>query len=702
MSGDYFATLGVRAILGRTIARADDVRGCPAIAVLGYGLWQSDFGGADNAIGRTLTVNSHSFQVVGVVDRAFFGVDVGRQSQLYVPICSEAVIDGPQNALDDRSSWWLSIMARPIAGATAAQTGARLAAVAPGVFQATLPAHWPAASKAGYLKHTLEVAPAANGFSDLRLQYASALRVLMVVVALVLLIACANVANLLLARATVRQHEAAIRLALGAGRGRLIRLMLTEAMLLSLLGAALGVLFASWGARVLTSFLSVRGTTAWLDLAIDGRVLAFTTLAALISGVFFGLAPAWRSAQADPQAALKAQGRSVVGRSRRRVAWTLVAGQVALSFVLLTSAGLLLGSFRNLMSNHAGFRRDGVLLAQTALTDTGAALPRTILERVRALPGVRSASFSSMTPLSHNGMNTFILADGYRPANKRDALSWVNGISQDYFATMGTALIGGRDVGPGDNAGSPQVALITRSVARRVFGSANPIGREFRTPEGDHESDPIEVIGVVEDTKFGSIRDTAGMVIYVPMAQASVSPRYFTLELRSDVAPTALVAGVKSVMAELSPTASLQFTTLSDQVARSLSRDRLLATLATFFGGLALLLALIGLYGTMAYNVARRKNEIGIRIALGAARQRVIRMVLGEVGGVVLAGLAIGVALALAATRLVASFLFGLSASDPVTWIVSAGVLLGVALLAGAAPAWRAARMNPMTALREE
>jgi predicted permease len=702
VSGDYFAALGVHAMLGRTIARADDVRGCPAIAVLSYGLWQTEFGGAENAIGRVLSVNSHFYQVVGVVDRAFFGVNVGRRAQLFVPICSEPIVDGPQNAIEDRSSWWLNIMVRPVAGATVAQTGARLAAFAPSVFQATVPAHWSADNTARYLKRTLAVAPAANGFSELRLEYTGALRVLMVVVALVLLIACANVANLLLARATVRQHEAAIRLALGAGRGRLIRLMLTEAMLISLIGAILGLLFATWGTRVLTSFLSVGGSTAWLDRAIDRRVLAFTTLAALISGVFFGLAPAWRSAQADPQAALKAQGRSVVGRSRRRVAWALVAGQVALSFVLLTSAGLLLGSFRNLMSNHAGFRRDGVLLVQTALTDTITALPGTILERVRALPGVRSASFSSMTPLGNRGMNTFILADGYHPSNRTDALSWVNGISQDYFTTMGTTLIAGRDLGPGDNASSPNVALITQSVARRVFGSANPVGRQFRTPEGDHESDPVEIIGVVEDSKFGSIRDTAGLVIYVPMTQASTPPNQFTLEVRSDIPPSALIAGVKSVMAELSPSASLQFTTLSDQVARSLSRDRLLATLATFFGGLALLLALIGLYGTMSYNVARRKNEIGIRIALGAARERVIRMVISEVGVVVFAGLCIGVVLALAATRLVASFLFGLSASDPVTWIGSAGILLGVALLAGAAPAWRAARMNPMSALREE
>ena len=703
VSGDFFATLGVGTILGRPITSADDTRGCPGVAVLGYGLWQTEFGGAPSAIGRGLSIEGHLFTVVGVVNRSFFGVDVGRAAQVYVPLCGEAIVDGPgNNAADNRSWWWLNVMARPAAGATVAQTGARLAALAPGIFQATLPPNWSAENKANYLQRTLAVVPAATGFSDLRLQYAGALRVLMVVVALVLLIACANVANLLLARATVRQHEAAIRLALGAGRGRLIRQMLTEAMLLSLLGAALGVLFANWGARVLMSFLSVGGAGAWLDLAIDRRVLAFTTLAALISGVIFGLAPAWRSAQADPQAALKARGRSVVGRSRRGVGWALVAGQVALSFVLLTSAGLLLGSFHNLMSNHTGYRHDGLLLVRTELTDKNATLPTAIMERVRALPGVRTASLSSMTPVGNRGSNNIITADGYHPANTFDALAWFNGISDGYFTTMGTTLIAGRDIGPGDNAGSPKVALITQTIAHRVFGPANPIGKHFRTPEGDHESAPYEVIGVVEDSKFGSVRDTAGLVVYVPMTQADFPRTSFTMELHSVGEPMTLVSSVKAIMAQLSPTASLQFTTMDDQVARSLSRDRLLATLATFFGALALLLALIGLYGTMSYNVARRRNEIGIRIALGAARERVIQMVLGEVGGVVLAGLAIGVLLALAATRLIATFLFGLTATDPVTWIGSAGVLLGVALLAGAAPAWRAARMTPMTALREE
>jgi predicted permease len=702
VSGGYFSSLGVPVILGRTIAPSDDTRGCAPVAVISYGLWQTEFGGAQNAIGKTLTVNSHPFTVAGVLDPSFFGMTVGEQSQLYLPICSEPIVVGNQDTIDGRSSWWLNIMVRPLAGAIAAETGARLAAIAPSVMTATVPSDWPPDMQSSYLKRTLSANPEANGFSQLRLQYAGALRVLMVVVALVLLIACANVANLLLARATVRQHEAAIRLALGAGRARLIRQMLTEAMLLSLAGAALGVLFANWGARLITSLLSTRGGAAWLNLGIDWRMLAFTTAVALASGACFGLAPAWRSAHTDPQIALKAHGRSVVGRGRRQASWVLVAGQVALSFVLLTTAGLLLGSFRNLTMRHAGFQRTGVLLVQTDVADNSPISTDVILERMRALPGVRSAALSSMTPMGSRGENGLLSADGFRPVNKMDALAWVDRVSPGYFATVGTRLLRGRDIGPGDNSGSPSVALITETVARRLFGAADPIGRQFRRSMGNNTNPQFEVIGVVEDSKFRSMRDSVGMVIYIPAAQQRMPLQSFTLEIRSDIPPRSLMSGVKSVMAGAAPTASLEFSTLEEQVARSLSRDRLLAALATFFGGLALLLALIGLYGTMAYQVARRRNEIGIRLALGAASRRVVTMVLGEVGRVVLAGLAVGAALALVATRFIASFLFGLTASDPATWLGAIAVLFLVALVAAAVPARRASRMNPMAALREE
>jgi predicted permease len=380
----------------------------------------------------------------------------------------------------------------------------------------------------------------------------------------------------------------------------------------------------------------------------------------------------------------------------------LVAGQVALSFVLLTSAGLLLGSFRNLTTRHAGFQRSGVLLMQADLVDDTPVSTDAILERMRALPGVRSAALSSMTPMGSRGENGLLSADGFHPANKMDALAWVNRVSPGYFATVGTRLLRGRDIGPGDGAGSSSVALITETVARRLFGTLDPIGRQFRRSMGNNTNPQFEVVGVVEDSKFRSLRDSVGMVIYIPAAQRGSPVKNFNIELRSDIPPGALVNGMKSIMADMAPTASLEFSTLEELVARSLSRDRLLATLATFFGGLALLLALIGLYGTMAYQVARRRNEIGIRIALGAASRRVVRMVLGEVSRVVVAGIVGGVALALVATRFIASFLFGLTANDPTTWVGAIAVLLLVGLVAAAIPARRASRMNPMAALREE
>ncbi len=466
---------------------------------------------------RTLMVNSHPFTIVGVADRAFSGIEVGRQTELYAPICAAPTNGGIPGTLDERALWWLSIVLRSPVGATAAQTGVRLAALSPAVFAATLPPQWRADQQAAYLKRTLQAEPAANGFSDLRVEYAGALHVLMVVVALVLLIACGNVANLLLARATVRQHEAAIRLALGAGRARLIRLMLTEAILLSLFGAALGVVFASWGTRVLLSYLSVSGDTAWLDLSIDRRVLAFAAATAVISGILFGLAPAWRSAHADPQSALKAQGRSVVGRPGRGVGWALVAGQVALSFVLLTSAGLLLNSFRNLTTTHAGFQRSGVLLVNTELSDTNPRLTTLILERMRALPGVRSAALSTMTPLGNGGEISTVAPDGVPLTAKTGIQSGINHVSVNYFTTMGTRLLRGRDISLADNATSPPVALISATVARKLFGVADPIGKRLRGFK------PTEVIGVVEDARFRSLRDSAdGMVWPAPLPSPSL------------------------------------------------------------------------------------------------------------------------------------------------------------------------------------
>ncbi|HET9948650.1 MAG TPA: ABC transporter permease [Longimicrobiales bacterium] len=706
VSGGFFPTLGVRPALGRLLGPRDDVRGCPAVAVLGHGFWEREYGGDPGAVGRTVSLDGHPFEVVGVAEPAFFGVEVGRAVDVYAPLCAEAIVRGKDSFLDRRSTWFLQLIGRPRPGASLAQARTRLAAMAPAVFSATVPADWKPGTQREYLKRTLSAEPAGQGVSPLRPRYRHALAVLMVVVGLVLLNACANVANLLLARATARRRELAVRLAIGAGRGRLARQLLTESLLLSLLGAAVGVAFARWGSALLVRLLSTRADAVWLDLSIDGRVLGFTIAVATLTGLLFGLAPAWRSARVDPQAAMRASARSVAeGHSRLTLVKALVAGQVALSLVLVVGAALLLGSFRNLATLDPGFRRTGILLVGVDLKEPGIAdaralaLLRGVLDRVRALPGVRAASASRVTPVGPARWNDIIHVDGYTPSSTNDALVWMNSATPGFFATMGTRLLAGRDFTDHDAPGAPRVAIINRALATKFFGASSPLGRRFRT---DSNEAWLEVVGVVEDAKYVTLREQPSPTAYVPLSQEDHQGAWFSLELRTDGPPAALARSVENAVAEVVPAASLDFTTMSDQLAASIRPERLLAVLSGFFGALGLLLAVIGLYGTTAYSVTRRRSEIGIRIALGAMRTRVVRMVMREVGVMVAAGMILGALLALAATRLVASFLFGVAPGDPATFALAALVLGLVAGAAGALPAWRAARLDPMAALREE
>ena len=398
VSGDYFSTLGVRPAVGRLITRADDVRGCQPVAVLGYGFWQSEFGGSPDVIGKTISLNRRPHVIAGVTDPSFFGVNVGESIQVYAPLCLRP-------GLDARGNWFLNIVGRQRPELTPQQVAMRLASIAPAVYEATIPQHWGASEKADYLKTGLNVVPAANGLSFVRRQYQRALMILMAVVGLVLVVACANVANLLLARAAVRSREMAIRLAIGAGRRRLVRQLLTESVLLAGLGALAGIAFARWGTSLLVGLLSSGSFRVSLDLGVDGRVLAFTLGVAVLTGVLFGLAPAWRATRIDPQAALKATGRGVAeGHSRLTVGKALVVGQIALSLVLVIGAGLLLGTFRKLVTLDPGFRREGVLVVGVSLRNAGyeeqryAAVHRDLLDRFRALPGVESAAASVITP----------------------------------------------------------------------------------------------------------------------------------------------------------------------------------------------------------------------------------------------------------------------------------------------------------------
>ena len=530
----------------------------------------------------------------------------------------------------------------------------------------------------------------------------------MVVVGLVLFIACANIANLLLARAASRQRDIAIRLSLGAGRARIIRQLLTESVLLALLGAGAGLLFARWATTVLVSLIAVRGSNLWLNLGLDGHVLAFTIALATMTGVLFGIAPAWRATHADPQATLKAGGRGIAdGRGQRRTGRALVVGQVALSLMLVTAAGLWLGSFRRLVTLDPGFRRQGILLLRMDLgrpglsADQQEATRNDLLRRLRALPGVQAAGVAFSTPFGGLIGNETILVPGFTPSSPGDALALVSEVSEGYLETLGIPLLAGRDISPADGAQSPRVALINLTLARKFFGSASPLGRTFENPEGNGVSAPIEVVGVVGDSKFQALDEKTRPTIYLPFGQGG-GPPMVTFALRTDGPPRALAGASTAAIVEIAPHVAIDVSTLEEQVSATLGRPRLLATLSGFFGGLALLLAVIGLYGTMSYDVTRRRNEIGIRIALGATTLGVMRLVLGDAGRLVVFGVVLGLGLALASTRFVASLLFGLTPSDPTTLALATATLVLVALPAALVPALRAARLDPMEALRED
>jgi predicted permease len=699
VSGDYFNVLGVLPVAGRVLQRSDDVRGCSGVAVLSHSFWQREYGGASDAVGRSISLDGNPFEIVGVAAPGFSGIHVGRAASVFVPICAVDILRKDRGILDARSIWFLNVFGRLHPGANLAEAQTGLAVTSRMAFESTVPPNWGAAQQAKYLERALIAGPAANGTSGLRSQYREALFALLMVVGVVLLIACANVAQLLLARATKRQHEISVRLAIGAGHARLARQLLTESVLLALVGAAIGVLFARWSSGLLVGFLSRGGRAVSLDLSLDLRVLGFAVAVAIATGILFGLAPAWRSTRVDPQTAMRGAGRGQVGDTRQRFAKGIVIGQVALSLVLVVAAGLLVGSFQRLATLNPGFRPDGVLVisadwSSLALSDARhIGFPRELLERMRAVPGVEEAGASLMTPISGTAWDADVAVDGVAG----EAPVWFNGVTDGYLRALGTGLLAGRDFTSQDGADAEAVVLVNQALARRFIGDASPLGKKIST-----NGPPMEIVGVVEDAKYERLDEAMRARAYVPLEQTELWGPSIELALRSDGPAKDLVAAVTETMREMHPAIALEFTTLNDQLATSLARPRLLAVLSGFFGALALVLAVIGLYGTMSYSVAQRRDEIGIRIAVGAARTGIVRMVAGETGAVVAVGVVLGTLLALAATRLVAAFLYGVTASDPVTLALSALILATVAMAAGSVPAWRAASVDPMVALREE
>lgn len=716
VSGDFFRVLGVPAMQGRVITPLDDRHGCGSdgpVAVISYGFWKGHFAGDPNIIGRIFSIDRHPFQIVGVTPSWFTGLETDHVYDFAIPIGCEPLLHTDQSDLEARSSWWLQIVGRLQPGETLQQSQARMNAIAPEVYRATVPANFSSDMQSEYQRTTFKLQPAATGFSDTRDQYRIALYTLMAVVGLVLLIACANVANLLLARSAARQREISIRLAVGAGRNRIVRQLLTESVFLSIASAAAGLLLALWGSRLLVHLLSTTNSEVQIDVAPDAHVLAFTTGVAILTAVLFGLAPALRASCIHPNQALKESARGTIsGTSRLDPGKALVTLQVVLSLVLLVAAGLFLGTLRNLLTSDLGFNTHNVLLVNASEPQTKISssqrLPlfARILERLREIPGVRSVSSSSSTPIRNWFWNEDVYPEGYTAKSENDALVYFNRVSPGYFQTLETPLLAGRDFSRSDNLVSPKVMIISESTARQFFGSANPIGKTISldAPRLQHgnKQDRYEVIGIAKDIKYGKIDESPLKTGYVAAAQDPEPRPEIQFEIRSDISLNSLTPAVRTAITKVSREVSLEFRSFQMQVSDSLLQPRLVALLSAFFGLLALLLAMVGLYGLTSYGVARRRGEIGIRIALGAKRSSVIWLMLRGVILTLALGTAIGIAVCLLAGRFVTKLLYGLQPGNPETLVLSAIVLAVSATIAGYLPARRASRLDPMAALREE
>jgi putative ABC transport system permease protein len=707
VSGDYFRVLGVPALRGRVFTPDDDLRGggrAGPAAEISHAFWKRHFANDPDIVGKTIRLNRHPFTIVGVTPPWFKGLDVDTAYDVAIPIACEPILRTDRSALSDSSWWWLRILGRLLPAETPQQAEAKMKALAPEVNRATIPSNFGAEGQKQYLQRSFALRPAATGFSDTGTQYRTALYTLMVVVGLVLLIACANIANLLLARAAARQREISIRMAIGAARRRVVRQLMSESLLLSMLGAIGGLLFAVWGSRLLVRFLSKAGGQLQLDTAPDLRVLAFTMVVAILTGVLFGLAPALRATSVSPNNALKERARGMAG-SRFGLGSALVTGQVALSLMLLVGAGLFLGTLRNLLTIDLGFNLHNILLVHADMMQTYVPkeqrphVYRDIVDRLRAIPGVSSASSSAMTPIGRGQWDSAVSPEGYSPRRADDTLVYFNRISPGYFATIRQPLLLGRDFSAHDDAGAPKAMLITESVARRFFAPADPIGKTIRA-YGPGKEGLYQVIGVVKDAKYAAVDEGLSLTVYVACAQDTEPWSGVNFEVRTDRLPETFIPAVRAAIGEVNRGISLEFHNFETQVNDSLLQPRLVALLSAFFGGLALLLAMIGLYGVTAYGVARRQGEIGIRTALGAQPRSVVWLVLREVAVMLAIGTLIGLGASLVAGRLVASLLYQVKPYDAAPLAVAA-VVLGISTgIAAYLPAHRAARLDPMAALR--
>jgi predicted permease len=710
VSGNFFEVLGVRPALGRLISSDDDRPAREPVVVLSHDYWKNHLGSDRRVVNQRVLLNAHPVVVIGVAPAGFRGLLAGSNPDVFAPLSTMSLVSAGWDRDSIVSAYWLNLVARLKPGVTVRRADDEAQTLFRAILQDELPRFSNLSQAAGdrLLKKTLRVEPAAQGLNELRSQWQTPLLVLMAMTGLLLLIACANVANLLLARAAARRREIAVRLAIGASRLHLFRQLLVESVLLSAIGGLLGIPLATFLVQGLLSLLPSDATGGWLGASVDGRLWAYGFLLSLATGVLFGLAPAWASARLALALALKEQSSGLsAGGAQSRMQRLLVGAQICFSLVLLIAAGLFSHSLYNLLNHNVGFVPDHLVTfsVDPSLNGYGSkrslAYFREMRERLSALPGVAMAVNAEFAPFGGNNWGNGVRVPGSRTASDNFVDVQENSVTPGYFRTLEIPLLAGRDFRASDNESAPKVVVLSRTLARFLFQDENPIGRHL-IMGGDQED--AEIVGVVADSQFTGVRDAPSRFLYTPYDQGGDEfTRQAAFFMRSRGAEAAVMSAAESAVKQLDPNIPVQrLVTMNALIRDSVEAERLLAFLVLAFGALAAMLAAVGLYGTISHAVTRRTREFGIRIALGADASRILGLVLSEICWMLGAGIVVGLPATYALARLIESQLFGIRAYDPLVLIGAAILMSFVAVIAGLIPGARAMRIEPVRALKHE